>query len=111
MERRKMKGLDEMPVDRTLQEKYKENEVETLILLPRRKGGVDKLTEEEKQAYLQLTEKQLEKMQIKSTFIIVWKAMAHQIKQMENKEENIETKNDKIDGLNQKERDDGDEER
>ena len=30
---------------------------------------------------------------------------------MENKEENIETKNDKIDGLNQKERDDGDEER
>ena len=60
---------------------------------------------------LQLTEKQLEKMQIKSTFIIVWKAMAHQIKQMENKEENIETKNDKIDGLNQKERDDGDEER
>ena len=111
MERRKMKGLDEMPVDRTLQEKYKENEVETLILLPRRKGGVDKLTEEEKRAYLQLTEKQLEKMQIKSTFIIVWKAMAHRIKQMENKEENIETKNDKIDGLNQKERDDGDEER
>lgn len=111
MEREKIKGLDEMPVDKTLQEKYGENEIETLILLPRRKGGVEKLTEEEKQAYLNLTEEKLEKMQIKSTFIIVWKAMAHQIKQMQNKEGNITSKLEETKNIKQNEMEEIEDER
>ena len=81
---KKIRGLDAMEPDRKAQEKYKENEVETFILKPQREG-IGSLTESEKERYLNITREELEKLKIKSTFIIVWESTVDLLRKIENR--------------------------
>ena len=81
---KKILGLDKMEADTKSQEEFKENELETLILKPQREG-IGSLTESEKERYLNITKEELEKLKIKSTFIIVWESTVDLLRKIENR--------------------------
>ena len=81
---KKILGLDKMEADTKSQEEFKENELETLILKPQREG-IGSLTESEKERYLNITKEELEKLKIKSTFIIVWESTIDLLRKIENR--------------------------
>ncbi len=58
--------------------------METLILKPQREG-IGSLTESEKEIYLNITKEELEKLKIKSTFIIVWESTVDLLRKIENR--------------------------
>ena len=85
-ENKKIVGLDKMAPDVETQEKFKENELETLILKPTREHeGIYSLTPEERRKYLSITKEDLEKAKIKSPFIAVWEEVSRQVRRLENK--------------------------
>ena len=81
---KKILGLDKMEADTKSQEEFKENELETLILKPQREG-IGSLTESEKERYLNITKEELEKLKIKSTFIIVCESTVDLLRKIENR--------------------------
>lgn len=93
---KKIRGLDKMEVNTKDQEKFKESELEALILKPTRdEMGVYSLTDEERKRYLSITEEELRQANVNLTFIVVWKATVDEVRRLDNKiKENNKNKGD-----------------